>query len=271
MSDYQRIERAIHYIREHHLAQPELTDVAASVHLSESHFQRMFTRWAGISPKRYLQFLTLEHAKQQLKLNHSTVESAFASGLSGSSRLHDLFVNLEGMTPGDYKASGEGIVIAYGFHLTKFGFVFIALTDRGICKLDFIDDSATEKDAALEALMKAWPKARIVFDEKKTFFAAESLFCGSGENLRLMVKGTNFQIQVWQALLNIPEGCVTTYQTIADHIGRPKAVRAVASAIGANPVAHIIPCHRVIRGTGELGGYRWGLDRKAAMLACESI
>lgn len=269
-SDYSRIEKAIEFIHDHKLKQPLLSEVAAHVHLSEHHFQRMFSRWAGISPKRYLQFLTLEHAKVQLEANVSVVESAFAAGLSGSSRLHDLFISMEGVTPGDFKTDGEGLLIRYGFHETHFGFAFVATTERGVCKVDFINNNDNECSAVVSQLQKLWKNAELIHDQSATLGVADALFSAQQDALTLIVKGTNFQIQVWKALLNIPPGAVTTYQAIANVIGKPKAVRAVASAIGANPVAHLIPCHRVIRGSGELGGYRWGLPRKAAMLACES-
>ncbi|MFC3153324.1 bifunctional transcriptional activator/DNA repair enzyme AdaA [Litoribrevibacter euphylliae] len=278
--NYQRIEQAIAFLRANFKSQPSLEEVAAHVHLSEYHFQKMFKEWAGISPKQFNKHLTLEFAKQQLAAKQSVVDTAFESGLSGSGRLHDLFVTLEAVTPGEFAKIGEGIEIRYGIHPTPFGFLFMAVTERGVCQLTFIDSE--DDDSAFELLKSTWKHAVLVEDQSATFGVAECLFqntssldSGSeahpiGASIHLLAKGTNFQVQVWKALLNLPYGSVTSYQRVADALGKPKAVRAVASAIGANPLAYLIPCHRVLRGTGELGGYRWGLDRKSALLMWEA-
>lgn len=273
--NYQRVEKAIAYLKANVSAQPSLEEVAAHVHLSEYHFQKMFKEWAGVTPKQFSKHLTLESAKQHLADNKSLIDTALDVGLSGSGRLHDLFITMEAVTPGQYAQLGEGLEIYYGVHPTAFGFVFVAQTERGICQLTFLEDE--QDGTGLLQLESNWAKARLIHDEPKTRFTADALFepstaaqGTSSIQMVLLAKGTNFQIQVWKALLNLPYGAVTSYQRIADAIGKPKAVRAVASAIGANPLAYLIPCHRVLRGTGELGGYRWGLDRKSALLAWEA-
>lgn len=269
MSDYQLIAQALAYIREHLQEQPSLAEVAAQLQLSESHFQRVFSRWAGVSPKRYMQVLTLERAKQQLQERGCTVLSASLEvGLSGGSRLYDHFVQLEAVTPSEFKLAGQGLSIYTGCHLSPFGEMFIATTKRGICQLDFIDTTNPEKN--LQTLRAQWPNADIQENNSLTQPFIKHLFePRSNTPLSLWVKGTNFQLNVWRALLTIPSAQVRSYQSIAEKIGKPKAARAVGTAIGANPIALMIPCHRVLRQSGELGGYRWGEVRKHAILVRE--
>ncbi|MBT9314494.1 methylated-DNA--[protein]-cysteine S-methyltransferase [Leptothoe spongobia] len=266
---YGQIAKAIAFIRDNHLEQPSLTTIAQHVNLSEYHFQRLFTKWAGISPKRFLQYLTLEYAKSKITETKNLLELSLESGLSSSGRLHDLFVQLVAMTPGEFKAEGAGLKICYGIHETPFGACLIATTDRGICNLHFLDkvDRATAK----QHLQTEWPNADIMADQRGTENIRDLIFQSPLPSpLVLHVKGTNFQIQVWQALLQIPFGSLTTYQGLATSIGKPTAARAIGNAVGRNPVGYLIPCHRVIRGSGEIGGYRWGLDRKTVLLGWEA-
>ncbi len=269
--DYQRIEQAIQYLEQHYQEQPSLGDVAASIGLSEYHFQRLFTRWVGVSPKRFLQYLTKEHAKQLLERSGDLLEAAYDSGLSGPGRLHDLFVSTEAVTPGEYKQRGEGLTIRYGFHPTPFGECLLATTERGISNLIFVQRQ--DREAAVRELRRSWRQAQLVEDPEATAPLAEQLvesLQGDPETpLALHLTGTNFQIKVWEALLRIPLGSVTTYEEIAAAIGRPTAARAVSNAVGANPIPVLIPCHRVIRKTGEFGGYHYGTARKKALLGWE--
>lgn len=266
---YQRIARAIAFIRQHHLEQPSLATVAQHVNLSEYHFQRLFTQWAGISPKRFSQYLTLDYAKSKIIETNNLLELALESGLSSPGRLHDLFVTLEAMSPGEYKAAGAGLKIRYGLHESTFGTCLIAMTERGICNLLFLD--AGNKQLAERQLQTEWPNATIMHEPQATEAMYNQIFETSGQSsLALHIKGTNFQIQVWKALLRIPFGGLTTYQEVAKAIGKPTAARAIGNAVGRNPVGYLIPCHRVIRGSGELGGYRWGLDRKSALMGWEA-
>jgi AraC family transcriptional regulator of adaptative response/methylated-DNA-[protein]-cysteine methyltransferase len=270
-SDYQRIEEAIRYLSDNFRQQPSLAQVAARVGLSEYHFQRLFRRWAGVSPKRFLQFLTAEHARGVLQASGSVLEAAWESGLSGGGRLHDLTVALHAATPGEIKSRGAGLTIRYGFHPTPFGEALIAATTRGICALAFVQGSREE---ALATVRPQWDNADFVRDQQATAALAERIFSRREQQIgvppALHVQGTNFQIKVWQALLCLPAGSATTYGDIAAAIGAPGAARAVGSAVGQNPVAWLIPCHRVIRKTGVLGGYRWGAVRKQAMLGWEA-
>jgi AraC family transcriptional regulator of adaptative response/methylated-DNA-[protein]-cysteine methyltransferase len=270
--DYQRIAQAIGFMREHYRDQPDLATIAQQVHLSEYHFQRLFTQWAGISPKRFLQCLTVEYAKAKIAETRNLLDLTHAVGLSSPGRLHDLFVNLEAMSPGEFKTGGVGLTIAYGIHNTPFGKALIATTARGICDFRFLDDLDEQK---LECnLSESWKNAAIHFDPDATQELCDRLFdptkVRSAQPVTVLAKGTNFQIQVWRALLQIPFGGLITYQGIAEMLGRPTAARAVGSAVGKNAIAYIIPCHRVIRESGALGGYRWGLDRKTSMLAWEA-
>ena len=273
--NYDRIAQAIRFMRQHYRNQPDLATIAAHIGLSPSHFQRLFTQWAGISPKRFLQYLTLEYAKLKLTETQSLLDLTFEVGLSSPGRLHDLFVNLEAMSPGEFKTEGAGLQIHYGIHTTPFGQVLLATTHRGICNLQFLQ--IPEQTIAEQLLRQSWSKADIIYDIERTQPLHDLIF-GSLSSpqtpltlpLTLLVKGTNFQIQVWRALLNIPFGGMTTYQNIANRIGQPRSARAVGNAIGHNPISYLIPCHRVIRASGELGGYRWGLERKMAMLGWEA-
>jgi AraC family transcriptional regulator of adaptative response/methylated-DNA-[protein]-cysteine methyltransferase len=272
-ADYARIEKAIRYLDARRSDHPSLADVAGHVGLSESHFQRMFTRWAGISPKRFLQHQTALLVKRLLRENRSVLDASYEAGLSGPSRLHDLIVNAEAVTPGEFQRAGVGLVLHYGFHPSPFGECLIAVTSRGVCHLAFVHP--VSRHDALERLRNDWPNAKLVPDQDATRSAAARAFPAPGSarvpSLALHVKGTNFQLKVWDALLRVPDGSVTTYGEIATAIGDPKASRAVGSAVGSNPISYLIPCHRVIRATGELGGYAWGPERKKVMLTLESL
>ena len=265
--DYERIAIAIRYLEAHVERQPSLTDVAAAAHMSEYHFQRLFSRWVGISPKRFLQFLTKEHAKAHLGASHSVLEATFESGLSSPGRLHDLFVQCEAVTPGEFKRQGEGLEIRYGIHPTPFGEALIAVSGRGITNLFFLNGADSK---APEQLQRSWPRATLCCDTETTGIYIRQVFDWKHSNpeqpLHILLKGTNFQIKVWEALMRIPSGKIVAYEDIARAVGMPQATRAVAGAIARNPVAYVIPCHRVIRKTGVMGGYRWGSERKKALL-----
>lgn len=266
MNDYQRIAQAIGYITANFRRQPRLEEVAESVHLSPFHFQRMFTQWAGISPKKFQQFLSLNLSKELMKTENTTLsEVAYEAGFSGTSRLHDLFVSIEAMTPGAYKNGGEQLEITYSVHDTPFGKAMIAATTMGVCKLEFV---ASEEEA-MELLQSEWPAATLRLDPAYNQKSIRMIFEGEPGELKLNLKGTPFQLKVWEALLRIPEGQLSTYQQVADFIGKPSASRAVGSAIGSNPVAVLIPCHRVIRRDGGIGGYHWGNDRKLSLITWE--
>lgn len=270
--DYHRIARAIAFMRQHHLNQPNLATVAQHIGLSEYHFQRLFTHWAGISPKRFLQYLTVEYAKSKITQTKSLLDLTLDVRLSSPGRLHDLFVNLEAMSPGEFKAGGAGLQIRYGIHDTPFGTSLIATTARGICNLYFLE--TTDEHTAAQRLRLAWKNAEIIRDEQATQSLCDLIFnsetISEEKSLTLLVKGTNFQIQVWRALLQLPFGAIATYQSIAQMVDRPTAARAVGNAIGKNPIGYLIPCHRVIRESGELGGYGWGVERKTVMLGWEA-
>lgn len=276
-SDYQRIEKAIHFILENRSQQPSLEEIAKSANLSPFHFQRLFSQWVGTTPKRFLQCLTLERAKVLLARAEPLLKVSEEIGLSGTSRLHDHFVNLEAITPGQFKTAGADLKIGYGIHQSPFGNCFIAETARGICKLTFMDDLAENETIAhkqaLSELQSQWPEAEIKADHQGTAATAKAVFWGDSKqrsDLSLQVRGTNFQIMVWKALLQIPEGSLQTYGLVAQAIGKESASRAVGTAIGANPIAFLIPCHRVVRQSGAIGGYRWGETRKHALHAWES-
>lgn len=267
-SDYERVAAAIEYIRANLRHQPGLAEIAAAVHASPFHFQRTFRRWAGVSPKRLLQVLTLEAAKQRL-LDGGTLAAALEVGLSGPGRLHDHFVTLEAVTPGEYRSAGEGLTIGYGACDSPFGPAFIAATARGICRLAFV---GIEQGRA--ALAHAWPAARLRPERERIAVLGRTMFgvaTATGEPLHLLVRGTNFQAQVWRALLAIPPGRLATYGELARALGRSRASRAVAGAVAANPIGYLIPCHRVIRASGEVGGYAWGPVRKRALIAHEAL
>lgn len=270
VEDYSRIEKAIFFLEKNYHKQPTLSEVANSIGLSDYHFQRVFSRWAGISPKRFLQFLTVEHAKQLLAESKNILDVTYEIGLSSPGRLHDLFVTCEAMTPGEYKKQADGLTITYGFHPSPFGECLLAMTGRGVCGLDFVADGG--RQAALNGLRQEWPRATFVEDEAKTEPFAERIFnpVTDKQALPLVLKGTNFQIKVWQALLKIPAGKVASYNDIAAYIGQPAAARAVGNAVARNPVGFVIPCHRVIRKAGHVGSYHWGTARKRAILAWEA-
>ncbi|WP_279485643.1 bifunctional transcriptional activator/DNA repair enzyme AdaA [Aeromonas veronii] len=271
MSDYARIADAIRFIASQVERQPTLDEIAAHVHLSPFHFQRLFSRWAGVTPKRYLQVLTLERAKALLQESRPLLEVADTLGLSSGSRLYDHFVQLEAVTPGEYKQRGAGLVIDHGVHGTPFGQAFVALTPRGVCNFSFLDEKAPE--APLAALAQHWPAATLQEAPSRTQNVINTMFDGSkapDRPISLHVSGTNFQICVWRALLQIPPAKVVSYAQVASAVGNPKAARAVGLAVGANPVALMIPCHRVIQQNGKLGGYHWGETRKQAIHAWEA-
>jgi len=266
--DYARIEQAIQYLEENFRRQPSLGEIAAHLGLSEYHFQRLFTRWVGISPKRFLQFLTKEYVSELLQESHNILEATFESGLSSPGRLHDLLVTCEAVTPGEYKTRGEGLLIEYGFHPTPFGECLLASTPRGICSLMFIEPGG--ETAALTELKARWQNAAFAENQAGTQKLAAMAFAGNPqETLPIFLRGTNFQIKVWEALLCIPSGTVVTYQDIALSIGLPRASRAVGNAVGHNPLAVVIPCHRVIRKDGWFGNYLYGTPRKMALFGWE--
>lgn len=269
--NYQRIADAIEFYRLHFKDQPSLEAAAAHVHLSPFHFQRMFRDWAGVTPKQFLQYCSLEHAKQLLlESKASLLDTAFETGLSGTGRLHDLFIKIEGMTPGEYKNGGATLHINYSFAESPFGIVIVASTSKGICHLAFADQGEPQ---ALQELRSKFPNAG--FRQLSDTIQQQALFIFSQDwsklgTIKLHLKGSSFQIKVWETLLNIPLGGLTTYSHIAAGIGSNRAARAVGTAVGSNPVAFLIPCHRVIRATGEIGEYHWGSNRKSAMIGWES-
>ncbi len=268
---YEYMAQAITFMRQNHLHQPDLATIAQHVHLSEHHFQRVFTRWAGISPKRFWQYLTVTYAKGKIAETKSLLALSAESGLSSPGRLHDLFVTLEAMSPGEFKTGGSRVTLEYGIHATPLGACLIATTARGVCKLDFWDSGSPE--AAENRLREEWPQAEIVRNQQATQAISDRILqplATQQDPLVLWVKGTNFQIQVWRALLNLPLGGLITYQDLAIAMGRPSAARAVGTALGKNPVGYFIPCHRVIRASGELGGFRWGVERKSLLLGWEA-
>lgn len=273
MSDYIRIEKAMTYMSEHVSSQPTLEDVAAHVHLSPFHFHRVFCKWAGTTPKRFLQALTLERSKRMLKEESSLMDVSLSMGLSGGSRLYDHFVKLEAVTPGEYRNGGQGVTIQYGVNETPFGKIFVAMTPRGVCRIEFLGSRSA--DEILVDIGKDWPKGSLVQNDNATNYVANVLFSrlkdGQSNPLSLHVMGTNFQVAVWRALLRIPSGQLASYSQIANALGYPKASRAVGNAVGSNPVAMLIPCHRVIQKSGALGGYRWGSTKKEMIQAWEFL
>ncbi|HET6486605.1 MAG TPA: methylated-DNA--[protein]-cysteine S-methyltransferase [Spirochaetia bacterium] len=271
-ADYQRIETAIRFIEEHALRQPSLAEIAEFTGLSEFHFQRLFSRWVGISPKRFLQFITKEYARKLLEGSEDVLSVTYDAGLSSPGRLHELFVTCEAVTPGEVKSRGEGLTIEYGFHPSPFGRCILAQTPRGICGLSFVKEAP--ESTLVDELRARWPGAAIQCRPDSTQPVAARIFSFPSEAdpgpLYLFVRGTNFQIQVWQALIRIPLGKAVTYQDIARHIGLPGASRAVGNAVGSNPIPFLIPCHRVIRKMGEFGNYGEGPLRKKAILGWEA-
>ena len=270
--NYQRIEQAIKYLEENFQRQPELDEVAEKVHLSPFHFQRIFTDWAGISPKRFLQFLTVDFLKSKLQESKNLVEAAESAGLSSQSRVYDLFTTLEAVTPQEYKLKGSGIHIDYGFHETPFGTCLLGATDRGICWLSFVA-VGKEPKTEMEKLKEHWYNSVFHQNQVLTSDFVDRVFghedTKAQGKIHLLVKGTNFQVKVWEALLRLPMGRVTTYQNIAERIHNPKAMQAVGSAVGSNHIAYLIPCHRVIRKDGILGEYRWSASRKKSIIGWE--
>lgn len=268
--DFKRIAEAIHYIQQNFKSQPKLDDVAEKVHLSPAHFQRMFSDWAGTSPKRFLQYISLEHAKNMLREDRASLfDTTCGIGLSSTSRLHDLFVKIEGMTPAEYKNGGVNLRIHYSFFESPFGLLIIASTQKGICYMAFEED----KDQAVHSLQARFPNA--CFEQRSDTLQLNALRIFQNDwsrmnEIKLHLKGTDFQLKVWESLLKIPMGKLSTYVRIAQQAGHPNASRAVGTAIGSNPVAYLIPCHRVIQSSGVIGGYMWGPTRKAAMIGWEA-
>ena len=282
--DYARIERAIRFLRQAKDAKPPLAAVAAEIGLSPFHFHRLFSRWAGVSPKRFLAYLSLAHARAKLRASESVLTAALDSGLSGPSRLHDLFVSFEAVTPGEFRRLGAGLEVRYGFHPTPFGRALLLTSPRGLVGLSFVTERGD--DFALSEQTERWPKARPIADARATGEFAERIFARAraGESPRApagachltraplpaLVPGTNFQIKVWEALLRTPEGALVSYNQLGATIGCPRGSRAIGNALAANPLAYLIPCHRVIRQTGAFNDYRWGTERKLAIIAWEA-
>lgn len=268
MSDCARVTEAIRFLEEHWREQPTLTEMAARLGLTGPHFQRLFRRWAGVSPKRFLQYLTAEHARKLLSENRSVLDVALETGLSGPGRLHDLTVGVHALSPGELGRGGAGVTVCYGLHESPFGECLLATTERGVCGLSFVADGG--RDETLADLRERWPGADLAPDQPGTRAVARSVFEANGPAARLDVRGTNFQVRVWEALLRVPEGALVSYSDVARAVGAPRAARAVGSAVARNPVAWLIPCHRVIRATGAFGDYRWGAARKKAIVGWEA-
>jgi AraC family transcriptional regulator, regulatory protein of adaptative response / methylated-DNA-[protein]-cysteine methyltransferase len=270
-SDYERIRRIVAFISERWRQQPSLEDIAAHVGLSTTHVHRLFRRWCGLSPKAFLQAITLDNAKALLADSASVLDATYELGLSGPARLHDLFVTHEAMTPGDYKAGGAGLTLRVGFHPSPFGEAILVATERGLAGLGFVDGG--DRAAALADMQRRWPKAAYVEDEAATAPLARRIFdplsWRAEQPLRVVLIGTDFEVRVWQTLLRVPLGRATTYSDIASRIGKPSASRAVGAAVGKNPISFVVPCHRVLGRSGALTGYHWGLTRKQAILGWE--
>ncbi|MBO9583522.1 MAG: methylated-DNA--[protein]-cysteine S-methyltransferase [Flavobacterium sp.] len=267
--NYNRIAEAIDYIKANFKDQPNLDEVAEKVHLSPFHFQRLFSEWAGTSPKKFLQYTSIEHAKKLLKENQATIsETAFETGLSGTSRLHDLFVNIEGMTPAEYKNGGKNLEINYSFAESPFGNIVVASTSKGVCFMAFAEDEITGFIALKDKFPNAQFSRKLDLSQQNALFIFQNDWSKLSE-IKLHLKGTDFQLKVWEALLKIPMGQLSTYGSIANQIQKPNASRAVGTAIGSNPVAFLIPCHRVIQSSGTFGGYMWGKTRKTAIIGWE--
>lgn len=264
---YNKIKDAIEYLDENYQYQPKLDDLASHIGLSKHHFARVFKEYVGITPMQFLQATTFSHAKESLENSKSNLDASLNLGLSSSSRLHELFINFVGVTPNEYKKMGTNIEITYGFGYSPYGKTMIASTAKGICALEFYESSHED---VFERLTTSWENAQFTHDDTFAQEELNKIFIHK-EKIALFVKGTNFQINVWKALLNIKEGEVSTYSDIATLLGKPKAVRAVATAIGSNHIGYLIPCHRVISKTAAMGGYRWGIPRKKILLACESF
>lgn len=266
--DYDRIAKAIAYVVAERPRHPALEEVARAVDLSPFHLQRLFKRWAGVSPKQLMGYLTLEHAKAVMRGSASVLNASFDVGLSGPSRLHDLFVTYEAMTPGEYSARGRDLEIRHGVAVTPFGRALILSTERGVCGLDFVDDASAE---ALARARDAWPLSKFVADRAGAEARAKQIFAAAPTRpTQLLLRGTNFQVQVWAALMRIPPSAIVAYGDIARSLGQPTASRAVGTALAANPIGYLVPCHRVLRSTGLFKNYRWGPERRHAMLAWEA-
>lgn len=273
-SDYVRVRQAVQFITGHWLEQPELDEIADAMGVSAGHAQKLFKRWCGLSPKEFIQAITIDHARDMLQGSASVLETAHEVGLSGGGRLHDLFVTHEAMSPGDYKRRGAGLDIAYGFHVCPFGIALVMATSRGVCGLAFVDEDKGQTMAeTLEDMTRRWPAANYVEDLRATAAHADQIFRIDGwradNPMRLVLIGSDFEVRVWQSLLKIPMGRAVSYTDIARHIGKESASRAVGSAVGRNPLSFIVPCHRVLRTDGSLGGYHWGLTRKRALIGWE--
>jgi AraC family transcriptional regulator of adaptative response/methylated-DNA-[protein]-cysteine methyltransferase len=274
--DYDLIRRAIAFLSETWVEQPSLDRLALHLGLSPAHCQKLFKRWCGLSPKEFVQAITVDHARDLLGGSASILETAYEVGLSGAGRLHDLFVSHEAMTPGDYKRRGEGLEMAYGFHASPFGEALLVATDRGVAGLAFVnEDKGQTRQDALADMMRRWPQAHYVEAPDRTAPHARVIFNvskwgGKDQPVRLVMIGTDFDVRVWETLLKIPMGRAVSYTDIARHIGSPSASRAVGSAVGRNPISFVVPCHRVLRGDGSLGGYHWGLTRKRALIGWET-
>lgn len=265
--NYQRIEAALQYITQNVKSQPKVEEIAAHLHLSKAHFQRMFKAWAGIPPKTFLQYLTLQNLKKEIDHAPNILALSETVGLSAPSRVYDLFVKIEALTPGEFKEKGKGLSIRYAYHNSPFGLCFLAMTDRGICALDFLDNA---NEAPLIAIQKRFSAAHFQEDKNKTAKLVQQIFGSNSEQrIPLLLSGTPFQIKVWEALLKIPFGRLQSYQQIASVIGNPKASRAVGSAIGQNHIGYLIPCHRVIRSVGDISEYKWNKVRKVSMIGWE--
>lgn len=273
--DYHHIRRAIAFLTETWAEQPSLEELAAQLDLSPAHCQRLFKRWCGLSPKEFVQAITVDHARGLLEGSASVLDAAYEVGLSGGGRLYDLFVSHEAMTPGDYKRRGEGLEMGYGFHPSPFGEALLIVTVRGVAGLAFVDeDKAQSREDVLAEMQGRWPKARFTAAPERTAPFARQVFdpatWGRDRPVRLVMIGTDFEVRVWESLLKIPMGRAVSYHDIARHLGQPTASRAVGSAVGRNPISFVVPCHRVLRGDGSLGGYHWGLTRKRALIGWES-
>ncbi len=270
--DYAVVRRAIAFISEHWRAQPEIDEIAAAVGTTTADLHHLFRRWAGLTPKAFLQAVTLDHARRLLRASASVLDAAYEVGLSGPGRLHDLFVTHEAMSPGEWKSGGAGLTVAYGFHPSPFGSALVMTTERGLAGLAFADPG--EEEAALDDLRSRWPKARYGEDKERTGPIARRIFDPTlwrpDRPLRVVLIGTDFEVRVWETLLGIPMGRATTYSDVAAKLGKPNAARAVGAAVGRNPVSFVVPCHRVVGKSGDLTGYHWGLTRKRAILGWEA-
>lgn len=270
--DYDHVRRAIAFISNHWLDHPSTEEIAEAVGVTPSHLHHVFRHWAGLTPKAFMQAITLDHARSLLRQSQSVLDTAYDVGLSGAGRLHDLFVTHEGMSPGEYRKGGEGLTIRYAFHASLFGRALVMTTERGLCGLAFADIG--EDETILADMTRRWPRALYIEDYAATVALANRIFnveqWAAEQPLRVVLIGTDFELRVWETLLRIPLGRATTYSDVANCMGSPKAVRAVGSAIGRNPISFVVPCHRVLGRSGALTGYHWGLTRKQAMLGWEA-